>query len=113
MNASAQTWSSLNVEAIELIEEDWPGWVRVRLVDADGVPRIFEGKLPIFFAGDVPTSSTTLPVPAMVRCHVLRRELLEDGRAVLIVSTAIDGVETGDGLDEFRVREDQVEVTNG
>lgn len=108
-NASARPWSLLKVEAVELIEYDFPGWIRVRLVDADGVPRIFEDKIPIFLYEDGPTPATTLPVPAHIRCEVLRAELDDDGREVLIVSTAGRPVEIEEDLDEFRVRREQLE----
>ncbi|MBB5867599.1 hypothetical protein F4553_000978 [Allocatelliglobosispora scoriae] len=109
MDARVRGWSLLKVEAIELLDDDWPGWVRVRLVDAADVSWTFEGKVPIFFAGDAPTRATSLPVAAHIRCHVLRTDRGADGREVSVVSTAMDGVETEDGLDEFRVFSDQIE----
>ena len=111
MDANPPGWSLLKVQAVELIEYDSPGWVRVRLVDADGRPRVFEDKIPIFFHGDQPTPATTFPVPAHIRCQLLRAEMGRDGRETLIVSTAVDHVEDQDGLDEFRVRRDQVELS--
>ncbi|PWR14841.1 hypothetical protein DKT69_14285 [Micromonospora sicca] len=109
MIARPSGWCLLKVEAVELIEDDFPGRVPVHLVDATHVPRTFEDKIPIFFLGDEPTSATRFPVPAHIRCQVLRTERHADGREVLVVSTAVDGVETVDGLHEFRVRPDQVE----
>ncbi|MEV4414354.1 hypothetical protein [Catellatospora sp. NPDC049609] len=112
MNASERAWSLLKVEVVELVEYDFPGWIRVRLVDADGVPWIFEDKIPIFFYEDEPTPATTLPAPAHIRCEVLRAELDDDGREVLIVSTAGRPTEIEKDLDEFRVRREQLEEPN-
>ncbi|WP_422742711.1 hypothetical protein ACN27B_30165 [Micromonospora sp. WMMD754] len=95
----------LRCEAIAWVDEDWPGWVRVRLVDADGRNWFFVDKVPIFFAEDGTLPGTALPRPAFVRCHVVVQQ--ED--QVLVVSTAPDHVEAEDGTTQFRVRPNQLE----
>ncbi|GAA1359861.1 hypothetical protein [Catellatospora chokoriensis] len=107
---SAPSWSLLKVEAVELIDDDWPGQVRVRLVDADGRAATFVGKIPIFFE-DL-TSAAPLPAPGHIRCWVRGFALTSSGRQ-LVVSTAIDGVASEDGRDEFHVRPDQIEAPHG
>ena len=95
----------LRCEAIAWVAEDWPGWVRVRLIDADGRVWFFVDKVPIFFADNDIFPGTSLPRPAFVRCYVLGQQ--ED--QMLVVSTAPDQVEAEDGTTQFRVRPDQLE----
>lgn len=104
------SWSLLKVEAVELVEDDWPGLVRVRLVDADGRAATFVDKIPIFF--EEFTSATALPAPGHVRCWVVDSTRDGTGRR-LVVSTVMDGVTSEDGRDEFHVRPDQVEAPHG
>ncbi|MFG3422341.1 hypothetical protein [Micromonospora sp. NPDC048063] len=94
----------LRCEAIAWVDEDWqPGWVRVRLVDADGRTWFFVDKVPIFFDDDVPPGAS-LPRPAFVRCYVVGQQ--EDQS--LIVNTVPDHVEAEDGTTQFRVRPNQL-----
>ncbi|MFG3422086.1 hypothetical protein [Micromonospora sp. NPDC048063] len=95
----------LRCEAIAWVDEDWPGWVRVRLVDADGRIWFFVDKVPIFFVDDDIFPGAALPRPAFVRCHVVGQQ--ED--QILVVSTAPDHVEAEDGTTQFRVRPNQLE----
>ncbi|MEU7825570.1 hypothetical protein [Catellatospora sp. NPDC049133] len=104
------SWSLLKVEVVELVEDDWPGLVRVRLVDADGRAATFVDKIPIFF--EEFTSATALPAPGHVRCWVVDSTRDGTGRR-LVVSTVMDGVTSEDGRDEFHVRPDQVEAPHG
>jgi hypothetical protein len=97
--------TALRCDAVAWVGDDFPGWIKVRLVDADGVERFFVDKVPIFTEADLSTS-TRFPIPFWVRCAVIRRN---DGGRVLVVSTAPDGLATEDGRTEFRVRPDQLE----
>ncbi|MEV4479458.1 hypothetical protein [Micromonospora coxensis] len=94
-------------EAIAWVDEDWPGWVRVRLVDADGRVWYFVDKVPILM-DDGTRSGAPLPRPAFVRCNVVGKQ--ED--QILLVSTAPDHVEAEDGTTWFRVRPDQLQPTS-
>jgi hypothetical protein len=84
--------------------DDFPGWIRVRLVDATGRTWFFVDKAPVF-TGDVVTADTQLPMPVGIRCHIVASEM--DGQ-VLVVRTDVDGVEAEDGTNELRVRLDEV-----
>ncbi|MGW4154587.1 hypothetical protein ACWEDF_15690 [Micromonospora chersina] len=95
----------LRCEAIAWVDEDWPGWVRVRLVDADGRTWFFVDKVPIFFVDDDIPPGASLPRPAFVRCYVVGQQ--ED--QILVVSTVPDHVEAEDGTTQFRVRPNQLE----
>ncbi|GAA1400980.1 hypothetical protein GCM10009662_23470 [Catellatospora coxensis] len=107
---SVPSWSLLKVEAVELIEDDWPGMVRVRLVDADGRAATFVDKIPIFF--EEWSAATVLPAPGHLRCWV-RGPVRDGGGHRLLVSTEVDYVTSEDGRTEFRVRPDQVEAPYG
>ncbi|MGW1062181.1 hypothetical protein [Micromonospora rubida] len=95
----------LRCEAIAWVNEDWPGWVRVRLVDADGRTWFFVDKVPIFFGEDDISFGASLPRPAFVRCYVIGQQ--ED--QILVVSTVPDHVEAEDGTTQFRVRPNELE----
>ncbi|MCW3818980.1 hypothetical protein ONA91_31535 [Micromonospora sp. DR5-3] len=95
--------SLLRCEAIAWVDDDWPGWVRVRLVDADGRTWFFVDKVPIFFDEAI-LPGAPLPQLAFVRCNVVGQQ--ED--QILVVSTVPDHVEAEDGTTQFRVRPSQV-----
>ncbi|MEU8423105.1 hypothetical protein AB0C15_19735 [Micromonospora sp. NPDC048835] len=98
----------LRCEAIAWVDEDWPGWVRVRLVDADGRTWYFVDKVPIFFGEDDIPLGAALPRSVFVRCHVVGQQ---EGQ-ILFVSTALDKVEADGGETQFRVRSNQLEPAN-
>jgi hypothetical protein len=101
----AETLMLLRCEAISWISDDFPGWIKARLVDVDGVEHIFTDKAPIFTDSDL-SVATDFPAPVHVRCDLVAED---DGDQVLVVSTARDGLAAEDGRTEFRVRSDQVE----
>jgi hypothetical protein len=90
-------------QAVAWVADDFPGWTRVRLVDADGRAWFFVDKVPVFTAGVI-TADTQFPVLVGIRCRILASE--SDGQ-VLVVSVE-DGMAAEDGTTEFRVRRDQV-----
>jgi hypothetical protein len=89
-------------EAVAWVAGDFPGWIRVRLIDADERTWSFVDKVPVFTADPI-TADAQFPVPVGIRCQILATE--PDGQ-VLVVSTAVDGVAAEDGTNEFRVRRD-------
>ena len=94
----------LRCEVVAWVSQDFPGWVRVRLVDADGKSWFFVDKVPVFTGGQL-SADTPLPAPLHVRCGIVGRN---DDRA-LVISTQPDGVEAEGGQRLFRVREDQLD----
>jgi hypothetical protein len=98
-----QGWS-LRCQAVEWVDADWPGWVRVRLVDADGRAWHLVDKVPVF-GGDF-GPETPLPVPVDVHCDVVG----EDGDQLVIVEPRWD-VSAEDGTSQFRVRRSDLEPT--
>ena len=95
----------LPCEAIEWVDTDWPGWVRVRLIDADGQPWFLTDKVPIFFADFGP--DTAMPVAVHLACDIVG----EDGDRLLVVPRW--HVVADDGTCEFSVRRDQLQPADG
>jgi hypothetical protein len=95
----------LACEAVEWADVEWPGWVRVRLVDADGLVWFLVDKVPVFGLDLGPGAS--LPVTVMLACAVVD----EDGDCMLVVP--LWNVEAEDGTVQFRVRRDQLEPVEG
>ncbi|MGW3856103.1 hypothetical protein [Micromonospora arida] len=100
----AQKECFLRCEVVAWVSQEFPGWVRVRLVDADGKSWFFVDKVPVFTGGQL-SADTRLPAAAHVRCGIVRHD---DDRAV-VISTAPDGVEAEGGRRLFRIREDQLD----
>ncbi|MEU8077946.1 SUKH-4 family immunity protein [Catellatospora citrea] len=107
MEQSGQAWLLLKVEAVG-VDDGYPGWLRASLVDADGISWRFVDRATNLVGGDEP-APRSFPAPAHLRCRVRRTERDEQGREVLIVTLAVESVDTLRRRDEFRVRPDQVE----
>lgn len=90
----------LRCEVVAWVDHDFPGWVRVRLVDADRKPWFFVDKVPVFTADEL-GAATSLPAAARIRCSIVG----QDGDGVLTVSTASDDVAAEGGQALFRVTE--------
>lgn len=43
----AEVSTALRCDAVAWMSNDFPGWIKVRFVDADGVERVFVDKVPI------------------------------------------------------------------
>ncbi|WP_112679799.1 hypothetical protein [Micromonospora saelicesensis] len=93
----------LRCEAVSWISHDFPGWVRVRLVDVNNTSWYFVDKVPVFTA-DSSRLEARLPAPVHMLCSIVGR----DGGA-LVVSTATHGVEAEDGQCLFRVHAGQLD----
>ncbi|WP_154940297.1 hypothetical protein [Micromonospora palomenae] len=94
----------LRCEVVAWVSQDFPGWVRVRMVEADGKSWFFVDKVPVFTDGQL-NADTRLPAPVRVRCSIVSQD--EDG--ALVISTQPDGVEAEDGQTLFRVRGRQLD----
>jgi hypothetical protein len=82
------------------------GQVEARLTDADGVQWSFFDK-PQIFTADPVLSTTSLPIPGVIRCEILGIRHDDEGREVIDVELK-DGVESVDGRSRFRVRREQL-----
>ncbi|WP_345636766.1 hypothetical protein [Rugosimonospora acidiphila] len=99
--------AELACEAVAWAEDDFPGWIRVRLVDAAGRDWFFVDKVPIFTAGVI-TRETSFPVSVGIRCRILTAGPGRFDAGDLVVRTDVDGVNAEDGTNEFHVRRNQV-----
>jgi len=88
-------------EVVEWIDTGWPGWIKVRLVDADGTAWFLVDKVPVFGVDFGP--ETELPAPVELYCDVID----DDGQTVIVAPRW--NVEAEDGTSQFRVRRDQLE----
>ncbi|MBM7809886.1 hypothetical protein [Saccharothrix algeriensis] len=88
------------------VDDAFPGWVEVRLVEADGTVAALTDKVPAFGLDGV-TAGTPLPVPVELACRVLRRERDRHGRELVVVALR-HGVADRSGRTEFAVPADQV-----
>ncbi|MEU8393339.1 hypothetical protein [Micromonospora sp. NPDC048843] len=93
----------LRCEAVSWISHDFPGWVRVRLVDVNSTSWYFVDKVPVFTA-DKSRLEDRLPAPVHIMCSIVGRD-----DEALVVSTAPCGVEAEDGQRLFRVHPSQLD----
>lgn len=96
-----RAWS-LRCEAVEWIDIEWPGWVRVRLVDSDERAWLLVDKVPVFGLDVGPEAP--MPIPVGLVCEVVAED---DDQVVVVVPRW--QVEAEDGTTRFRVRRDQLE----
>jgi len=93
-------------EAVEWVDTDWPGWIKVRLIDADGRPWYLIDKVPVFGGNLDPVAQ--MPTPIQLHCDLVG----DDGDRALIVAPRWD-VQAEDGTNQFRVRLEQFEPLGG
>ena len=86
------------VSIIEVFDLDqFPGWCKAILTDANGVDHAFDDKLPVFGLEDAEVRS--LPVEKFIAVEVLR----DLGDVVVIDTLVSHGLETEDGNSRFVV----------
>jgi hypothetical protein len=90
----------LRCEAVAWVEKEWPGWIRVRLDDADGRAWYLVDKVPVFDLDIGPDEP--MPLPVQLLCDVVS----EDGDQVVVVPRW--HVEGEDDTRHFRVRREQL-----
>jgi hypothetical protein len=94
--------ANVTCEIVRWTADEFPGWVEVELLDADGIRWSFIDKAPIFSA-DPLTSATSYPVPGVIRCVIVEKDESR-GRTAIDTSrpdglTATDGVTTRFSVD--------------
>jgi hypothetical protein len=88
-------------EAVEWVDTDWPGWIKVCLIDADGKAWFFVDKVPVFGVDIGP--ETELPTPVSLYCDVVG----DDDQAIIIAPRW--NIAAEDGTSQFRVGPAQFE----
>jgi|SRR5580698_4416018 hypothetical protein len=93
--------AELAIQILRFVDvEPQPGVVACEFVDAQNRRHTFVDKVPIFSTMDLDGRSS-YPQPGVVRCEVIARWQGADGRDLVRVRTARDGVESTEGLSEF------------
>ncbi|MFF8534391.1 hypothetical protein ACN6K9_000114 [Streptomyces sp. SAS_267] len=104
--------TSLRCEATRWALDDdddfWPGWVEVRLTDANGRQWVFFDKPPIFGGGDALSPKASYPIAVTIDCAILRRTSDPHGNEVITISTGGRPQATEGDRSEFDVRPDQL-----
>ena len=88
------------VEAFDL--DQFPGWCKAILTDANGVEHAFVDKLPVFGLGEAEVGS--LPVEKFIAVEVLH----DLGNVVEIDTSVLNGLATEDGNSLFVVRKELI-----
>ena len=88
------------VEAFDL--DQFPGWCKAILTDANGVDHAFVDKLPVFVLGEAEVRS--IPIEKVIAVEVVR----DLGDVVEIDTSVPHGLETEDGNSCFVVRKDLI-----
>ena len=88
------------VEAFDL--DQFPGWCKAILTDANGVEHAFVDKLPVFGLEEAEVRS--LPVEKFIAVEVLR----DLGDVVEIDTSVLQGLETEDGNSRFVVQKELI-----
>jgi len=82
-------------EIVRWIDDDFPGWVEARLVDAHGAVWTFHDKEPLFSRDNL-TASSSYPAAGTIRCQVVEED---DAHGLAVIETSSpDGVTAVDGL---------------
>ncbi|WP_430791654.1 hypothetical protein [Actinoplanes sp. G11-F43] len=63
----------VKVEAVRRIEAEWPGWVEMRLREADGTTTAILEKVPVLLSDEQPPTEPEIPSQIDVPCDVLER----------------------------------------
>lgn len=91
---------TLRCEAVAWVDLAWPGWIKVRLDDADGWSWFLVDKLPVF--GLDTELGTRMPLPLDLPCDAVSN----DGDHVVVELRG--HVQAHDGTNRFRVRRQQL-----
>jgi hypothetical protein len=84
-------------------DEPQPGWVEVRMTDADGRTWRFFDKPPVFDSTGTLTSGSSFPVPVTMRVRVI-----EEGQPMIISTEEPDGIASEEDQTVFRIASSQV-----
>jgi hypothetical protein len=100
VDVGPESWDEVDCDVIRWVNlDDFPGWVEVELIDADGEAHRFVDKWPMF--GSDIRANSVLPMPAAMRCTVVARDR---GRGRVTIMTAEpDAMVSTTGQDRFDV----------
>jgi hypothetical protein len=97
----------VRAEAVRWVDEEFPGWVEVRIAEHDGAEAIVVDKAPVFDNADRLLPGVEFPVELELPCDVLRWEPSQHhGRSAVVVLH--HHIEDQAGRTEFRVSHTQI-----
>jgi hypothetical protein len=92
------------VDIIKYTNENFPGWVRCKLIDAFGKVHYFNEKVPVVSFEDI-TKNTILPKTGYISGEIIN----EKGDIIFISTDKPYGIESEEGINKFYVNNNQVE----
>jgi hypothetical protein len=102
--------TKLTVQILRFVDEAFPGWVECRFVDATGRQHSFIEKVPIVTNEDLDADSA-YPQPGIVGCEIVRQYQDDKGQRLAPITTSRPwSIETAEGLSEFTVSADLINV---
>jgi hypothetical protein len=88
-------------------DDDYPDWVRIRLVDAHGREWTILEKVPVVTGEDL-NENSDYPRPVVLACEEISRRMC-DGRDVVLIDLDPGwGLQATDGTTRFEVYSDQL-----
>lgn len=100
--------TKLTVQILRFVDEQFPGWVEYKFVDATGRAHSFIEKIPIVTNEDLDADSG-YPQPGVVGCEIVKQFQDDKGRRLVCITTSRPGsIETAERLSEFTVSADLI-----
>ena len=103
----------ITVTITQYVDDQQPGWVRVKLVDAWGIEHTFVDKSPVFTAASLDADSH-YPQPGLLACQLVIKWQDAQDREIVTVDTELpDHVATIAGETRFDVLPKQIAEHEG
>jgi hypothetical protein len=101
----------LVIDIVEYTQNDFPGWVRCKLIDSMGKEHYFNEKVPIVSVENI-NKNTTFPQKGYIRGEII--EVVNKKHGIIAFGTLKpDGVESENGNNLFLVYESQIIIKEG
>jgi len=94
----------VHAEAVRWVDQEWPGWVEIRLFEADGTAVSIVEKVPVVDHDDRVAPGVEFPVALEIPCEIVDRAALRHGGGSLAIRL-LCGVEDQAGRTVFNVYE--------
>ena len=94
----------VRVEIVRFVDDDQPGFVECRLIDAWGREWSFVDKVPVFSCEDL-WADSNYPCSGSIACEIIQRKVDANGREVVTIDTEkpfdVEATEGGYRFDVF------------
>jgi hypothetical protein len=99
---------AIKATIVRFTDDDQPGWVECKFIDAKGVTHLFEEKVPVVTVENLDAHSE-YPREGKIGCTLIDAGFAGNGREVITVDTELPwGIESKVGQTRFEVFRDQV-----